>query len=317
MKSNLHIVLLLLLPTLLFSQTSNDEATYLDSLHNIGTEQNYKYIRIVKDYKILDKEQYQVNDYYKSGKMEMAGATATRIYLTRTGTFVYFYENGNRKSITNYKLDKPYGFYYEFYENGNKRLEGEWTDDDKTVIPKLKIKNYWDSNTIQTIKEGNGNYEEIYTDGFKGFSKGKIKNNMKDSIWIGEYKKPHFSFKENYKNGKFISGVSIDSAKVEHKYEIAEVRPVPKKGMDHFYRYISRAMRIPEAARNTVFGKIYLTFVIEKDGSIVDIKIIRGLGYGLDEEVIRVIKNYKEWLPGIRRGIPVRTLYSIPITIAK
>ena len=52
----------------------------------------------------------------------MKGTTATRIGIIKTGTFLYFYENGKRKSILNYEKDKPFGTYFEFHENGEKKF---------------------------------------------------------------------------------------------------------------------------------------------------------------------------------------------------
>lgn len=76
-------------------------------------------------------------------------------------------------------------------------------------------------------------------------------------------------------------------------------------------------MDIPIEARNKVYGKIYMTFVVDKDGTLIEPKILRGLGYGLDENAILLVKNAKKWNPGVKRGIPTRVLYSLPITIAK
>jgi TonB family protein len=76
-------------------------------------------------------------------------------------------------------------------------------------------------------------------------------------------------------------------------------------------------MYIPLEARNKAYGKIYLTFIVDKDGSLVEPKILKGVGYGLDEIAILAIKNAKKWNPGTKRGIPLRVLYSLPITIAK
>lgn len=310
MKHYLLLVFLSFIPVSSFSQTSNDDAVFLDSLYNMGSEENYKYIRIVKDYNIPNKEPYQIKDYYKSGKLAMSGATSTRIGITKTGLFIYYYENGKRKSIVNYKNDKPYGNYYELYENGNKKLEGEWIDDNKTVIPNIKIKSYWDENNLQTIRDGNGYYEEIITN---GFNKGKLKNNLKDSIWNGESKISKSTFRENYTNGKFISGVSIDSNKVEHKYNAIDNHPVPKKGMDDFNRHIARTFNPPKV--QGLQGTIYVTFVVETDGSITDVKVLRDIGYGTGKEAIRALTSYKGWIPGEQRGIKVRTTFSFPIKI--
>ncbi len=316
MKLILFYLLFLFIPKLCISQviTEKDDAVYLDSLYNMGNEKNYKYIRVIKDYKALNKKSYEVKDFYKSGKIAMSGTTTTTIDITKTGQFIYFYENGNRKIIANYKQDKPFGVYYEFHENGNKKLEGEWVDNDKTVIPNLNIKNYWDSNTNQTIKDGNGYYEEIYNNNeLKGFSKGKIKNNLKDSIWIGIYKTPKFTFIENYENGKFVSGASIDSNKVEHKYNDIKIHSIPKKGMNDFYNHIARTFKTPK--EEGLKGKIYVTFIVETDGSINEVKVLRDLGYGTGKEAIKAILSYKDWLPGEQRGIKVRARFSLPINI--
>jgi hypothetical protein len=62
-------------------------------------------------------------------------------------------------------------------------------------------------------------------------------------------------------------------------------------------------------------GEIYLSFIIEKDGSINDIRILRDIGFGTGDEAIRVLSKYEKWLPGKQRGVPVRVMYSLPITI--
>jgi antitoxin component YwqK of YwqJK toxin-antitoxin module len=320
MKHYLLLAFLSFIPLSSFSQTANDDAVYLDSLGNIGTLENYKFIRIIKDYHIPNKEIYQIGIYYKSGKIQMKGSTSTRIGITKTGPFLYFYENGKRRSILNYEKDKLYGNYFEFYENGEKKLEGEWVDNKENVIPNVKVKNCWNEAGIQTIKEGSGLFEEIYFKGslsfrnnVSGFGKGKMSNNLKDSIWTGYNKKTKISYSESYKNGKLISGVSIDSNKVEYKYNVSEIRPIPKKGMDNFMNHIARTFNTPKV--EGLKGKIYVTFVVETDGSITDVKVLRDLGYGTGAEAIRAVTSYKGWIPGEQRGIKVRCKFSLPIAV--
>ena len=321
MKTILFAFLFLLIPKLCISQLSaNDEAIYLDSLFNMGSAENYRYIRIIKDYKIANKDEYQIGVYYKSGKVQMKGTTSTRIGITKTGTFLYFYENGKRKSILNYEKDKPIGAYFEFYETGEKKLEGVWTDSKENVIPNIKIKNCWNENGIQTINEGTGFFEEIYFKGslpyrnnVNGFGSGKIVNNLKDSIWTGYNKKTKISYSENYNRGELISGVSIDSTKVEYKYTLSEIRPIPKKGMQDFYEHIARNFNTPKV--EGLEGKVYITFVVDVDGTLTDFKILRDIGFGTGEEAIRAVKNYKGWIPGEQRGRKVRCHYSLPINV--
>jgi antitoxin component YwqK of YwqJK toxin-antitoxin module len=321
MKTILFTFLFLLIPKLCISQVSvNDEAVYLDSLYNISTAENYKYIRIIKDYKIPNKEEYQFSVYYKSGKIKTKGATSTRIGITKTGTFLHFYENGKRKSILNYQKDKLVGAYFEFYETGEKKLEGVSSDNKENVIPNVNVKNCWNEKGMQTINEGTGFFEEIYFKGslpnrnyVDGFGSGKIVNNLKDSIWIGYNKKTKISYSENYEKGKLISGVSIDSNKVEYKYTISEIRPLPKKGMQDFYEHIARNFNTPKV--EGLEGKVYITFVVDVDGKLTDFKILRDIGFGTGDEAIRAVANYKGWIPGEQRGRKVRCHYSLPINV--
>src|SRR6218665_312649 len=86
-------------------------------------------------------------------------------------------------------------------------------------------------------------------------------------------------------------------------------------GIDKFYKYVGNNFKNPDIEEVRTI-KILVAFVIEKDGSMTDIKVLRNPGYGLDQEAIRVLKNLKtKWTPGIMNGKPVRTAYNLPITV--
>jgi periplasmic protein TonB len=85
-------------------------------------------------------------------------------------------------------------------------------------------------------------------------------------------------------------------------------------GIEKFYAYLGKSIHYPAVAReNNVQGKVFLTFVVEKDGSLTDIKVLRGIGSGCDEEAVRVIKNSPKWKPGQQNGRVVRQQYTVPI----
>lgn len=87
-------------------------------------------------------------------------------------------------------------------------------------------------------------------------------------------------------------------------------------GMDKFYKFVGENYNMPktpDAIKLT--GKVYATFIIEADGNLSDIKVLRDIGYGTDEEAIRVLKLSPKWNPGTINGEPVRTTYSLPISI--
>lgn len=85
-------------------------------------------------------------------------------------------------------------------------------------------------------------------------------------------------------------------------------------GMDKFYSYLKKTIKYPQVAeKNNIEGKVYLSFTVEKDGALTDIKVDRKLGSGTDEEAIRVLADSPKWIPGINNGAPVRVKYNIQI----
>ncbi len=95
---------------------------------------------------------------------------------------------------------------------------------------------------------------------------------------------------------------------------LLEVNAEPEGGMEAFYKYISRNIKYPaQAKRMGIEGKVFVQFVVEKDGSLTDVKAVRGIGAGCDEEAERVVRDAKKWKPGKQRGRPVRQRMVIPI----
>ncbi len=95
-----------------------------------------------------------------------------------------------------------------------------------------------------------------------------------------------------------------------------EVTPEFPGGLQKFYDYFGKNYKYPAMARQQgVSGRIALSFVVEKDGRLTDIKILRDLGYGTGEEAVRVLKGSPPWKPGIQNGRPVRVAYTMPIKL--
>lgn len=86
-------------------------------------------------------------------------------------------------------------------------------------------------------------------------------------------------------------------------------------GLKKFFELVANRFETPEGLNiNTV--KVHVFFVVEKDGSLSNIKVTRDPGYGLGNEAIRVLKSIKtKWKPGIQKGQPVRTAYNLPISV--
>ncbi|MEI8045968.1 MAG: energy transducer TonB [Bacteroidota bacterium] len=101
---------------------------------------------------------------------------------------------------------------------------------------------------------------------------------------------------------------------LEPVYTIIEVMPCFVGGDEARNKYIADNIKYPEKAlANIIQGTVYVSFIIEKDGSVTNVKVLRGIGGGCDEESVRIIKQMPKWTPGTQNGKPRRVLFNMPI----
>ncbi len=314
----LSYFLLLLFSTLNYSQSNisigkKDKLVYLDSTWNETTKKKHKFYRIIRDY-YLDKDLYKINDYYKSGVLQMEGTSSTKEGNSKDGEFIFYYENGNKQKSTTYVSKKLLGKTTMWYENGNIKEEGEFKDINKENGKNYKLNQYWDENNNHLIVDGNGFYSFRNKMDFQ--ETGNYKDGFKDGIWEGKSHKENTSYSEKYENGKFISGKRTFADGTIKEYFEIETKPYPKRGFKDFYSFIAKNFNQPkESFKNKISGKIYIKFVVDIDGKIVEPEIIKGIDYLLDDEAIRVLLEYGDWIPGEQRGVKVRCVFSLPINI--
>jgi len=101
----------------------------------------------------------------------------------------------------------------------------------------------------------------------------------------------------------------------EEIFQIVEDPAMPPGGYAAFYEYVGKKMKYPSQARRMgIEGKVYVQFVVDKDGSLTDVKAVKGIGAGCDEEAVRVIQAAPKWSPPKQRGKPVKQRIILPIT---
>ena len=96
-------------------------------------------------------------------------------------------------------------------------------------------------------------------------------------------------------------------------YSSVEVKPEFPGGIDGFYNYVSSNYKAPSAKKHT--GKVIVLFVIEKDGSVSDAKVVGNVGYDSVQEITRILKESPKWTPAKQQGNPVRYRMTLPITV--
>jgi TonB family protein len=120
---------------------------------------------------------------------------------------------------------------------------------------------------------------------------------------------------------KIQSGPSSESVNEGLRYEgklydlgNVELSPEYQGGQKALLKFLASKLKYPVRARdNKIQGKVYIGFIVEKNGSLTDFKVVRGIGAGCDEEAIRILKLSPIWKPGYVNGKPVRTSYTLPI----
>ncbi len=111
-----------------------------------------------------------------------------------------------------------------------------------------------------------------------------------------------------------IQPVEEEKEDINQIFLVVEETAAPQGGMPAFYEFVGKKLKYPAQARRMgIEGKVFVEFVIERDGSITDVKAIKGIGAGCDEEAVRVLQSAPKWKPGKQRGKPVRQRMVLPI----
>lgn len=115
-----------------------------------------------------------------------------------------------------------------------------------------------------------------------------------------------------------ITPVKIEEEEEEEDVQIftvVENDPEFPGGMEALYKYLRDNIKYPQLARdNNITGRVYVTFVVERDGSIANPRVLKDIGGGCGQEAIRVVKSMPKWTPGKQRGKAVRVQFNLPVS---
>lgn len=105
-----------------------------------------------------------------------------------------------------------------------------------------------------------------------------------------------------------------EEEEVEEVFTIVEDQPEFPGGMPAFYEFVSKNMKYPAQARRMgIEGRVFVQFVVDKDGSVTEVKAVKGIGAGCDEEAERVLRMSPKFKPGKQRGRAVKVRMVLPI----
>ena len=106
-----------------------------------------------------------------------------------------------------------------------------------------------------------------------------------------------------------------DTTTDDKVYDVCEQMPIYEGGDAALLKYLTDSVKYPESAKKRgVQGRVKIGFIVEKDGSLTDIKVLRSVDITLDAEALRVVKGMPKWIPGCHDGQLVRVEYNVPVS---
>jgi TonB family protein len=228
------------------------------------------------------------------------------------GMRLFYFENSQLRTKVNYIKYHPSGIVKTWYPDGKMQSEELHNHIDFTS----ELLNYWDSLGTQLIVNGTGSCKCVFN-AYRmetPVEEGKMISGKRDSLWNGFRKDRSKYFEEWYKKGELVSGISFDQGGNKYEYTVNGETASPKGGMAEFYAFFGKKLKYPAKARRAgIQGRVFVQFVIEKDGTLSEIKCVKGIGGGCDEEAERVISICEKWNPGRQKGQLVKQKMVLPI----
>lgn len=143
----------------------------------------------------------------------------------------------------------------------------------------------------------------------QNFAEGKLHGELRSYYPNGKLKRI-----EKYEHGQFISGVCYNEDGSEREFTHFERQPSYPGGEQALFQHISKNIVYPKKAlENNIQGSVILSFVVNRDGSVSNIEILKDLGAGCGAEAVRVAQLMEPWVPGYFDDQPVKVRYSLPL----
>lgn len=307
------LVAILFFSLVSFGQTPINKVVFYDSIRKETFSKEYSFKKIIKEYN-LEKKSYEVEYFSKINNVDVLNYrffVNDKVNLTPHGVFTYFYESGAKNEIENFENGSRIGITKKWYENGNLCFEGEYK-----IIKEENLLfhyNYWDKNGTQKVKNGNGIFEEFYSGNEESSFTGKIKNGLKDGVWMtnsSDYPK----IEEVYEKGVFKTGTIYKSLTDLRKYNTRQVHASPIGGMNDFRMKLAQNIKNSSLPSN-YRGKFNIKFVVDGNGDLVDFRANENINDELFQKLIGIIKNTSKWESGIYNGREIKQYFTLPIVI--
>jgi len=335
LKNTLTILLSLL--SLQFAKAATYSDTSIVYFKNPGKKvhsiDSADYYRIVlPPDSTVDKDLYCVYEYYVNGKIKARSTSLTNNNdhaMIYDGERITYFPNGKRESSRRFKNGRLVGSITYYYPNGKLyyilKVNSSSTEQYNTGYGYSDLTNYSGysySGEIAELRDSTGNVLTLngnghilaFDDGFKKvIMEGDLKNNKKEGEWKG-IASDTANFVCIFHKNELKSGTSYTKSGNHYSFTTFETQAVFSDGPTAFSEFIKKNLQYPESAKKRkITGTVTVGFNVETNGTVSNVKVIRGIFKSLDDEAIRIISMSPLWIPAYKFGIPYVTQYSVPV----
>jgi TonB family protein len=312
---NVIMLMLMLIAGSIYAQEKQNIYYFKKNGKQVQEKDSADYIRTIRAIS-ADEKLFSFEEVYKSGRPKKSGKTSSATDLKYEGIVTFYNEDGIKEEEESYSNGKFVGEQKEFYETGQVKLVKVFDKPTETakahIDTNFRVLEVNDASGKKFLDDKCNGKVDLKTTNYH--EEGSYVNGYKNGVWKEQDLKNNTFFEEVYENGKFISGTrKYRDGKIinyKEKFKLPEFRGGGKK----FGEYLSRQIVYPSSARaNKIEGRVVLNFVVEKDGSLSEIRVWRSPNDELANEALRVLANSPKWAPGEDRGEAVRVSFSLPI----
>ncbi len=278
-----------------------------------------------------DKDLYRVFEYYPNGKIKSVATSYTATdFPVLDGVCIDYFRNGKRKSTSTYKNGALSGEQTNYYPNGKVydilKIEPSnlWYND---AYYRGYSQQVWGTQkvTVVELRDSLGNvltskgtgHIIVYDQDFKTIKEeGDLKNNKQEGEWKGKFA-DSVEYICNFHKDELKSGTAYTKSGHQYSFKKITVQPVFSDGRDEFFYFIKKNLQYPESARKRkVAGSVLVGFDVETNGTVSNVKVVRGILKSLDDEAVRVVSLSPLWVPGYVFGIPIITHNTVSVNFS-
>lgn len=276
----------------------------------VSTKDSADFIRVIQE-PDSGAVNYILKEFYKDGSKKRIGAVSQfTSLLILEGVVIDFYPNGRRKQIQNHVDGKTTGDAFYFYPNGKLREQRFYQEEGYDSYKTLQ---YADSTGKTFLDETGSGHFEIALDANTKLN-GSYLNGLRSGDWTGYMAKDTSTYIETFKDNRFIGGKRSEKNGKVIPYKEITTFPEFKGGFENFVKFMRKNQIDPVEARGKKnIGVVNVKFVVQEDGSLNEVRVVKELGLAYDKEALRLIKASPKWIPATFRGKSVPFDYTIPV----